>query len=150
LQILLRLEAPVAYVSMRQHTSVAFVRIRQHTSAYVNSFLKFVLKLVSPVARLAYVSIRQHTSANVSIRQHASAYVSIRQHASAYVSIPFARLVGIIQNKVVHVIAKSPANMYDLYSSAFVSMCQHTSAYVSIREHTSAYESVSFTSRLFT
>jgi hypothetical protein len=81
------LPAPVAYVSIRQHTS-AYVSIRQHTAAYVSIRVLFRVQHSS-----AYVSIREHTclAAPVARVEHAEerdgvwlCYIN-RMHASVFV-----------------------------------------------------------------
>ncbi len=61
----------------------------------------------------------------------------IRQHTSAHVSIYTSAYVSIRQHTSEYVIGR-----HDGDDPAYVSIRQHTSAYVSIRQHTSAYVSI--------
>jgi hypothetical protein len=101
--------ARTAYVGMRH--------IRRHTSAYV--------------------SIRQQTSADVSIRQHTSADVSRRQQTSADVSIRCVRRFVDEHKHAPKALAQAIRECFHAcaFTSAYVSIRQHTSAYVSIRQH---------------
>ena len=116
------------YVSIREHTS-AYVRIRQriHTCATGSMLTE------------AATSLRQHTSAYVSVYTpdrsrhkpssrtcalaHAFAILAacnaIRQHTSAYVSVYPMRLSPCVRY----------ARRLQRYTSAYVSIRQHTSAY---------------------
>ncbi len=99
------------------------------------------------IQRLFRTCVRQHTSAYVSIRQHTSAYVSTRQHTSAYVSIQrLIRTLCVIIDEHRHNDGASMFQEVAPHSHGPVphrqllarKEAEYTSAYVSIRQHTSA------------